>query len=337
MAWPSEAGSIGMTKAALWERPPERRFIRSRCWRGLDPRFFKQHTGTTDPIPRQGRVIKSPWMRRFRRSFRHGEGGGAGNAGNSGGNARTQPGPMPIEIIIRGGRPVSGTPPVTQNRYYVDYRDLYRIFNSAVFRFYKSTTGPPAETDTPFATSGTLPYTPADVFGNGTHYLSVSWFNGVLDSGFLPVGPNGETYLRIGVSGGVSFLGPPQTPINVRLILKPGGVVQVQAVYFELGGLRATQWAITYTTNGSTPGTPPAVSPTITAGIVGTNLSVLQYDLPAQADGVTVNLRLQVRRDDGGAWRYSEGSTVLSAIADALGPAAVEGAGVWRGTMPEEL
>ena len=337
MAWPSEAGTIGTTKPPLMERPPPRRTIMGRTSRGLDPRFFKPHIPVIPPIPLVGRVIKPPWMKRFRRSFLHGEGGGAGNAGNSGGDGLTRPGVKPIEIIYRGGRPVSGNPPVTERRYYVEYRDQYRIFNAAEYRFYKSTMGPPLETDTPFATNATLPYTPTNTFGNGTHYLSVSWFNGVLDSGFLPVGPNGETYLRIEVSSGANIVGPPQAPIDVRLIPRPGGVIRVQAIYVELGALRASQWAITYTTNGSTPGTPPAVSPTITAAIAGTNLSVLQYDLPAQADGVTVKVRVQVRRSDAGTWRYSEGSAVLTAIADAIGPEAVEGAGVWRGTIPEEV
>jgi hypothetical protein len=226
---------------------------------------------------------------------------------------------------------------VVVNRYYVDVRENYRIFNAAAYRFYKSTTGAPLETDAPFATSAALPHSPVDVFGNGTHYLSVSYFNGVLDSGFLPIGPNGETYLRLDVGGGVQTSPPPQAPLDVRLFLRPGGVISVQAIYAQQDNLRATEWALTYTTDGSTPGTPPAVSPTATTAIAGTNLSVLEYDLPAQANGTTVKVRTQVRRNDGGTWVYSEGSTVLTAVADATGPAGPEGAGLWRGSAPQEL
>jgi len=226
---------------------------------------------------------------------------------------------------------------ITLTTYSVDVRDNYRIFNAAVYRFYKSTTGPPLETDSPFANNATLPFSPADTFGNGVHYLSVSYFNGVLDSGFLPIGPNGETYLRLDVGGGVQTNNPPDAPLDVRLILRPAGVVRVQAVYAQLGTLRATEWAITYTTDGSAPGTPPAVSPTVTQAIAGSNVSILEYDLPAQADGTTIKVRLQVRRNDGGTWVYSGNSIVLTAIADALGPGAPEGAGVWRGNAPQEL
>ena len=224
------------------------------------------------------------------------------------------------------------------NTYYVDVAENYRIFNAAVFQFYKSTTGPPLETDSPFRENATLAgFSPADVFGNGTHYLSVSYFNGVLDSGFLPLGPNGETYLRLDVGGGVEIDSPPDAPMDVRLVLQPGGVVSVQAVYAQQGPLRATEWALTYTLDGSTPGTPPAIAPTATTAIQGTSLSVFEYDLPAQANGTTVKVRTQVRRLDGATWVYSAGSSVLTAVADALGPAAPEGAGVWRGAAPQEL
>lgn len=226
---------------------------------------------------------------------------------------------------------------ITLSTYYVDVRENYRIFNPAVYRFYKSTIGPPLETDTPFATNVTLPFSPADTFGNGVHYLSVSNFNGVLDSGFLPIGANGETYLRLDVGAGVQTNNPPDAPLDVRLILRPGGVIRIQAIYAQLGALRASEWAITYTTNGSTPGTPPAVSPTVTQSISGTTVSILEYDLPAQADGTTVKVRLQVRRNDVGTWVYSGNSSVLSAVADAVGPTSSEGAGVWRGKAPQEL
>jgi hypothetical protein len=223
------------------------------------------------------------------------------------------------------------------SRYYVDLREHYRMFNAAAYRFYKSTTGPPLESDAPFASNPTLPHSPADLFSaDGAVYFSVSWFNGVLDSGFLPIGPNGESYLRLDLTGGAAVNAPPQGPFDFKLLLRPAGVVRIVAAYAEQGALRATVWAITYTTNGATPGTPPAVSPTVTAAIAGGNLSLLEHDLPGQAHGTTVKVRLQVRRNDG-TWVYSENSVVLTAIADATGPGAAEGAGIWRGAAPQEL
>lgn len=308
MAWPSEAGSIGTTRPPLIERPPPRRTL-GRKGLGHDPRYIApQIPGTLTPYPA---MVTQPTIRR-------------------------RP-PKPRRLRIKPGR-LGRLMYLAPNHYYVDVREFYRIFNAAVYRFYKSTIGPPAETDTPFAVNATLAgFSPADTFGNGTHYLSVSYFNGVLDSGFLPIGPNGEPYLRLEVSGGGELDNPPLAPSGVRLILRPGGVVRVQAVYLEFGAGRGSVWALTATLDGSEPGTPPAVSPTVTQTILGSNLSVLEHDLPAQADGTTVKVRVQVRRLDGATWRYSEGSTALTAIADALGPDAAEGAGVWRGAAPQEL
>ncbi len=206
-----------------------------------------------------------------------------------------------------------------------ELRGYYRRFNDAEYRFYRSNSGPPAEDDPPYATSATLPATPADTFADGTWYISVSWYNGILDSGFLPVGPRGETYKLLTISGGESAGNPPAAPMDQRLVALPAGVVRIVALYHEAGANRADEWAIRYTTDGSTPA---ADSPTITQAFGGAGLELLQYDLPGQADGTTVKVRLQVRRNDGTdlspVWVYST-STVLTITADAAGPAAPAG------------
>jgi hypothetical protein len=71
-------------------------------------------------------------------------------------------------------------------------RGLWRIFAPACFRLYRSNVAPPLPGDTPWTTSASLPVTPADTFADGTWYVAVSWFNGIYDSYFLPVGPSGE-------------------------------------------------------------------------------------------------------------------------------------------------
>lgn len=224
-------------------------------------------------------------------------------------------------------------------RFYFDLRGRYRIFNDPEYRFYRSSTStPPAEGDTPYATSATLPDEPTDTFADGTWLISVSYFNGVIDSGFLPIGPNGETYRRMDIDTGAVIGSPPIAPLSVELQLRPDGVVRVAGVYVESGDGKADEWAINYTTNGSTP---DPDDPGVTVEMTTNNLNVLGYDLPAQSHGTTVKVRVQVRRNDGDdetpIWVYSEGSAVLTITADAQGPDAIEGADGYPGPLPEDF
>jgi len=225
-------------------------------------------------------------------------------------------------------------PSVHRGRYYLDLRGLHRFHEPATYRFYRSDWAPPTEDDAPFATNATLPHTPTDVYANGTWWLSVSYWNGMLDSGFLPVGPAGETYIRLDIVGGSSEDLPPNAPNDWRLELRPGGVVRVVGLYFQIGNLRATQWAIAYTTDG---GDPPADTPDITQVMQRAGLGVLEYDLPGQNHGTTVKVRLQTRRPDGENWVYSENPNILTATADAEGPAVPKAGDRWAGRLPEEL
>jgi len=195
-------------------------------------------------------------------------------------------------------------------------RGRHRIFNAAEYRVYVNSDRPPQEGDAATETNGSLPYTTTATFGDGAHYVSLSWFNGVLDSGLLPIGAGGETYVRLDVSGGVGIDGPPKAPLDWRLERRSGGVVRMHAVYREESSTtRATFWAIAYSSDGSTPagGSPDAV-----VAIPDQGLAVLQYDLPAVADGLTLRVRLQTVR---GA-SYSEGSEVKSLVIDRTGPTA---------------
>lgn len=204
--------------------------------------------------------------------------------------------------------------------YLTDARGLYRVFNAAVYRFYRSQLAPPVEGDTPFDTNATLPDTPTNTYGDGTWYLSMSRYNGIYDSGFLPLGLMGETYLRIDIAGGVEVLSPPAGPLDWQIEAIAGGVVRITAVYVESGSLRADDWAIAYTVNGSTP---PEDTPDETEPITADGLAVLVFDLPGQANGTTVKVRLQTRRLDS-SYTYSENSEVKTVTADALGPTAVQ-------------
>jgi hypothetical protein len=198
-------------------------------------------------------------------------------------------------------------------------RAKYRVFNAAVYRLYRSNVAPPEPGDTPYATSVSLPTTPANTFADGTWYLSVSKFNGVLDSGFLPLGPQGETYVKLVIVAGVAQAAEPSKPILVSTELLDGGVVRVTALYVAAadGTSRADTWAIAYTTDGSTP---TAGSPTVTAAMSGTSgLEILQYELPAQADGTTVKALVQSRLST----TYSEAPPDVAQLVSTQGPASV--------------
>lgn len=234
----------------------------------------------------------------------------------------------PIPHVIRGRLTQRRRPRIRgcvlkrgKSRHRWDLRGKYRVFNTAAYRFYRSNSGPPVESDTPFATNASLPHEPADVYGNGTWYLSVSYFNGVIDSGFLPIGPAGETYLRLDLAAGVETTSPPRGPLDWRLENRQAvsGVapVRVHGVYFQTGAERAEEWAIAWTTDGSDP---PADTPGATVEIpaVGSLMSVLQYTIAAFGE-VDFKVRLQTRRNDSG-WVYSENSEILTITSDATGP-----------------
>lgn len=172
-------------------------------------------------------------------------------------------------------------------------RGKHRIFNAAEYRFYRSNSAPPVEGSVPYATAASLPDTPANTFGNGTWYISVSYFNGVLDSGFLPIGPRGETYLRLDIAAGVVTNSPPAAPLRIELQQAAGGQTRVLALYAEDAALRAGEWAIAYTDDGSDP---PADTPDVTLSIARGGNALLDYLLPAADDGDTVKVRVQTRR-----------------------------------------
>ena len=222
-------------------------------------------------------------------------------------------------------------PPATfRGRFRHDARGLYRVFGAPEYRFYRRLLVPPEETDTPYATSSTLPATPADAFADGDWYVAASWWNGVIDSGFLPLGANGESYLRLKVASGAVLGEAPHGPGDWRLERRAGGVIAVNAFYYDASALRAVDWSIAFTTNGADP---PLDTPTVTVAMPTSGLAVLDHALPAQADGTTVKVRLQTRRQ--GSFIYSEKSVVKTAVAAAAtAGATVETRDRWTGRLP---
>lgn len=229
--------------------------------------------------------------------------------------------PVPVRIML-----------VDFAHHYLDARGRYRIFNDAEYRFYRSDGSPPDEADSPFATSSTLPSTPADTYADGEWYLSMSYFNGLVDSGFLPVGPNGETYLRVDIDSGDQQELPPQAPLAWWLE-QSLGTVTIKGFYWEPGALRADQFSLNYALDG---GSPLAGVTLYSTTIPSSGLAWFSYDLGPYIDGREVSVLLQTRRAIDGGWVYSEDNTVQDVVVDLTGPAAVGQAEQWAGKLPEE-
>lgn len=229
-------------------------------------------------------------------------------------------------------------------RHYVDINGIYRIFNAAEYRFYrKLNSAPVLGVDSSFATNATLPHEPVDTWADGTWYTSVTFFNGVIESGFLPLGPAGETAIKLVVSGGALEGSPPSGPTRFDLILLPDGDVRVHGIYWPIpdagtnGPGKADEWSIDFTTDGSAPSvSTPTVTKTMTF-VMGFDL--LEHDITA-ADGQTVRVLAQTRRNDGTVpspvWVYSTNSADKSIVADGTGPAAAGTADAWRGYLPAD-
>ena len=237
------------------------------------------------------------------------------------------------EQILRPRRSIarSGPPPISWGRNYALARGAYRVFNAAGYRFFRSNTGPPATTDTPFATSSTLPVQPAISFADGTWYVSASYFNGVLDSGFLPLGNNGETYLKLEISSGSQLPTRPAAPQNVQALVLPATVIRVQGVYLAAvdGANAATEWAISYTTDGSAP---TANSPTVVVAMSGGPMALLSYDLLTVPAAVSVRILVQVRRGT----IYSIPGAEVDVYSSTFSPLAPVDLQAWPGQLPAD-
>lgn len=220
------------------------------------------------------------------------------------------------------------------------------IVGHRTYRLYrKLNTAPVPGIDPPFAEGHSLPATPDVAWADGDWYISATRFNGVIESGRYPVGPKGEPYQILTISGAAAGYVPPQGPYSWALEPRPAGVVRIHGTYVGSGdagasaGGRAEEWVINYTTDGSVPvaGTPDFTSAMSFAGQV----AHLSYDLPAQDHGRNVRVLLRTRRNDGTegspVWTYSANVDTLLAVADAIGPTSPLAADMWRGRLPEDL
>jgi len=194
-------------------------------------------------------------------------------------------------------------------------RGLFRIFNAAGYRLYKSSALPLSLADL-WSTVSTLPATPGAV-ADGTWYFGVSYFDGVYDGGFAPVGPNGEPYLTAVIASGAATPPPPAAPLSLILSEDAPGVCGVTATGPQLAAAALPyQWQLSYTVNG---GAATVLAYPYAAG----GVAVLAVELPAQAPASVIAVSLVIQRNDGTAgspvWTSSAAATASLTLA-AAGP-----------------
>jgi len=227
--------------------------------------------------------------------------------------------------------------------------DQYRVFNATRYRLYRSTSTPPVEGDTPFFTTATLPANVPTIFSNDIWYLAVSYVNGVIDSGFYPIGDNGEPYMTIDLTD-EKIIGTqaPNAPTSWHLEQRDGNVWLI-GIYFKGNAPQASKWTYAWTSDGTTPPDPvynPVDLDPYDEVYVGTQaiatvaLAVLEVDLGAYADAKVIKCKLATARQD------IDGASISNRISDFVqkeltvntaGPTAPVDAHEWHGRTPETL
>ncbi len=243
----------------------------------------------------------------------------------------------PEPVIIRQPWSDQATPPIVEwIKRYVAARGLWRIWNEPEYRFYRTDGSAPDETDTPFETASSLPHECVAAWADGDWFISTSYFNGVIDSGFLPLGARSETYRRLRLVDGEEVALPPYPPFAVRLEPLADGDVRIVALHNQGSdtALHATEWAVAYTFDGTDP---VADDPDYTETITGERAVVLDKTVTGGTDGQTFKVLVQTRTgnaEDG--YAYSETGITGSTTLVATGPDAITIAHHWSGRLPSE-
>lgn len=175
-------------------------------------------------------------------------------------------------------------------RAYSEAIALYRCRGSAQYEGFQGTTEPDPEHDAAAATGAALPLTITAAITNGEYHHAAILRNAYGLGGGL------QDIQRVTVAAGVQGTNAPDGDLDVRLEPRAGGVTRVHSRFGmpQETDRRPIEWALWYTTNGSTPG---SGSPNVTATLTRARRSaVWQYDLPAQADGTVVKVLVKVRK-----------------------------------------
>lgn len=169
----------------------------------------------------------------------------------------------------------------------VELRGVHRVYTDAYYEAYQASGADPVPgVTTPVDTNATVPWTPADTFGDATHHLALCYVNRY----GLRSTPKVTSKVRI-VSGAEANL-LPNDPDEIRVIQTAGGTTRVMVRYRRPvdSDELASQIAIWYTDDGSTPGSgDPDFTETIRWVQGGYGLMVCD-DIPALGDGTTLKI-----------------------------------------------
>jgi hypothetical protein len=175
---------------------------------------------------------------------------------------------------------------------------IYRILNTPGYRAYKTSNGRPPRPglDDPWDSFAALPHTVSDPPGDGDHQLAVTRFNGIFES---PVGK----IMHLLIEDGEQGIRPPQAPDWAGLDNIGAGVARLRACYasrLDVDERRATHWAVFV--YDEYPPDPPGSEPDHEIVMQsGRGYALLDYNLPAVGDGVTVYVRVYASRGSGEA------------------------------------
>lgn len=175
-------------------------------------------------------------------------------------------------------------------RAYATLRSRYRIYTSGKYEAHVRTGSPPdPELDTPVAEVTTLPTTPADTYGDGTHFAAV------VPRNRFGLKAHGGYAERIDVAGGVRVY-VPVGPLAGTVQGREDGYVRVNVLARR--GLDSTRQpdeiGIWYTTNGGDPvvSGDPDISRTPTWRGAGRQDVWVCDDIPQQVHGTVVKVAI---------------------------------------------
>ena len=217
--------------------------------------------------------------------------------------------------------------------YHHTLRGNYRIEDTSLIRYelYQGIDAQPDFTAAAWQTFNALPFT--------TPVLAVGHtYNFVLRkrNQHNLVSQNVQAWQLILDSGGSSALYP-SAPISQSMAQAAGGAGLITATYDalkDLANVAADTWAVWLTSDGSTPNTSSAATYT-TPMIISDGQPKLSYLTAGFAQGTVLKAIVRARRS--GAPTYdSQNSTVLQITADAIGPVAPAGAGVFFGESADQ-
>lgn len=206
--------------------------------------------------------------------------------------------------------------PSWRKRHATQVRGLSRVFNAAEYRFYrKDGSAPVPGTDSPHATASSLPDTPAGAWSDGDWYVTVTYFNGIIESLPKLQGPDGTAAKRLEISGSLEVDAAPGDPSEVTVSAIAGAKIRVVAIYSQARdrgrGITPTHWRLSWSGDASG-------SASIAFATAQNEEIRLDYEITL-SDGQSVTVVVKTGYDPGTGFVESDG-VQATVTADSTGP-----------------